>query len=278
MKVLIHKVDLDTATVGFLLDVKESDEIIVVKDRAPVSLLMDKNTLCIEVGGSGLVEFNNFDHHDPEKYFPPAAKQAYEVIGKKDPFLQRLVEYVSCVDEGSFFMPLIPFPSLSNVFSGMLIVERTPVRQLLEGIKILRQVVSCGLDPFSSMPSLPEWKLYIEAKKKNAEKLKNSLYSVQIFRSTKGLLVGFLESEAIGGISALYGLGCEIGILFNPCYGEPAIRKFTIASKKTKLVNLLKYFDNIEPGWGGRETIIGSPRNGTKLKIEEVIDIVLSNL
>lgn len=278
MIVAIQKVDLDTALTALLVGVKDGDRIVALRENAPDSFIFDPEICCIEAGGSGLTQFNNFDHHDPSRYFPPASKQAYTVLGLDDPVIERLVEYVSTLDERPDILPRIPFPSLSSIFSGMLLCESNPVMQLFAGISILTQVLCLELDPFSTIPILPVWEPYIAAKTMNREILNEDLNNVQIFESKTGLKIGFLESRAIGGTKALFSMGCDIAILYNPSYGNPPVRKFTIASRNKKLVNLLTHFDNIETGWGGRETIIGSPRTGTNLKKEDVLDVVLSHM
>lgn len=277
MIVAIQKVDLDAAPTALLLGVKDGDQVLTFKGNAPDSYIFDPEICCIEVGGSGLIQFNNFDHHDPDRYFPPASKQAYIVLGMNDPVVERLVEYVSILDERPDLLPRIPSPSLSSIFSGMLLSEPDPVRQLFAGISILRKVIHAKLDPFSTLPVLPEWEPYVSAKIKNREKLAEDLSNLRIFRSMTGLKVGFLESRAVGGTKALFAMGCDIALLYNPSYGNPPRKKFTIASRKVKLMKLLQHFDKIEPGWGGRETIIASPRTGTSLKEEEVLSIVLSH-
>ncbi|MCX8109915.1 MAG: hypothetical protein N3D15_01510, partial [Syntrophorhabdaceae bacterium] len=75
-----------------------------------------------------------------------------------------------------------------------------------------------------------------------------------------------------------YRAGCDVVVLYNPSFGDPPRPKFTISGNNKKIVNLLPYFDNMEKGWGGRETIIGSPKAGTRLKPEEVLEIILENL
>ncbi|MBF0554754.1 MAG: hypothetical protein HQK96_09415 [Nitrospirae bacterium] len=63
-------------------------------------------------------------------------------------------------------------------------------------------------------------------------------------------------------------------IMYNPAFGEPSIRKFTIAGNNKDVIHLLGYFNKIEQGWGGKKTIVGTPRTGTNLKEETVLEIV----
>lgn len=274
MKVIIQKTDLDTCLTALIMGVSESDEIIASRGDASPEDLNNPAILCIEAGGSGRPGFNNFDHHDPERYFPPACQQAFDYKGFKDKKLKRLVEYVCMVDDRIQEHPSIEFPSLSNIFSGMLLVERNPVSQLFKGIGILKKVLDMDIDPFGTMPDIEEWKVYKEAKNINQEKVLEVMGKAEYFKSKNGLKIGYIESDFIGGIGALYSQGCDIVIMYNPKFGEPPVPKYTIAGNNKKVSNLLDEFDKIEGGWGGREMIIGSPRNGTRLSQEEVKELV----
>ncbi|HID54984.1 TPA: hypothetical protein EYP37_00525, partial [Candidatus Poribacteria bacterium] len=89
-KVVIQKVDLDTALTAFILGVSEEDDITPVRDKASADDLLNPNVICIECGGSGQVELSNFDHHDTDEELPPACVQAYKLRGD-DEHLNRLV-------------------------------------------------------------------------------------------------------------------------------------------------------------------------------------------
>ncbi|HOP86868.1 MAG TPA: hypothetical protein PKZ54_10420 [Syntrophorhabdaceae bacterium] len=278
MDIIIQKVDLDTCLTAFILGVSEKDNIIVIPHEAEDKLLKDPSIICIEAGGSGLTELNNFDHHDPERYFPPACRQAYEVRQKEDRILERLIEYVCMVDERPKDHPNIPFPSLSNIFSGMLLLEKDPKAQLFKGMSILSKVIQDNIDPFSTMPDVPEWQEYKRIKEENIKKLEKVLKDARFYTSHSNMKVGFLKSTIIGGIGSLYQAGCDVVIMFNPSFGNPPVSKYTIAGNTKKVVHLLQHFDKIEKGWGGRERIIGSPRSGSNLTEKEVIEIVLKHL
>lgn len=279
MKVIFQKTDLDTCLTALILQVNLSDEIAFARKGGTNEELLDPNVLCIEAGGSGMVEKNNYDHHDPDRYFPPACKQALNRISDlPDDTLTRLVEYVCMVDEAIPILPPVAFPSLSNIFSGMLLVETDPVVQLLAGMQILKTVWDNRLDPFASIPERHEWAVYITAKMLNQREIESNLKNARILASDSGIQMAYLESKHIGGIGACYHQGCQVVILFNPVFGNPPMRKFTIAGNKTRVGHLKKYFDAVEPGWGGRDTILGSPWTGSNLSEEIVIQIVQQHL
>lgn len=278
MKVIFQKSDLDTCLTALILGVRPSDDIVHAPKGAPEADLNDPNVFCIEAGGSGKAVLNNFDHHDPDHYFQPACRQALKTPYSLDDRLVRLVEYVCLIDEAKPIDPPVMFPSLSNIFSGMLLVEPDPILQFCAGMQIIKTLWDDGLDPFATLPERPEWGAYIDTKLANQEAIQGDLKNVQIRSSDSGLKVGFLESRHIGGIGSLYKQKCRVVILFNPAFGNPPVRKFTIAGNNTPVGHLKAYFDPIEPGWGGRDTILASPWAGSKLSIETVMQVVLRHL
>lgn len=282
MRVYIQKADLDTCLAALILDVGDGDHVVVLQHEASEEILVDRNAICIEAGGSGQVHLNNYDHHDPNRYYPPACRQAFEACYREEPDLERLVDYVAMVDERDTTMPYVPFPSLSNLFSGMLLVTRDPIRQFIEGVRMLRTVLTLKLDPFAPVPELQEWQEYLAAKRENAARLDALISSARMFTARSGLRVGYLTapeaSDAIGGIGALYNMGCEVAVLYSPSFGYPPVRKFTIAGNGVRVAGLLDCLVGKEEGWGGRETIIGSPRVGSTLPEHDVLEMVLDGL
>lgn len=283
MKVIIQKPDLDTCLTALIMGVSEKDEIVVSKGGASTDDLHNPSVLCIEAGGSGDVHLNNFDHHNTDTGMPPACRQAYDYRASRishmlSENLGRLVEYVCMVDDEPKDHPPIEFPSLSNIFSGMLLVERDPIQQFLKGIAIIKKVLESNIDPFNTMPDIEEWRAYRIAKEENIKGVKEAIKNAEFYTARNGYKVGFLESKYIGGIGALYNQGCDVVVMFNPTYGNPPVHKWTIAGNGRDVYHLIESFDKIEKGWGGRATIIGSPREGTGLKKEEVMSVVLNNL
>lgn len=288
-RVIIQKVDMDTALTAFLLGVSEQDEIVVVRDQAGPEDLADPNVICIECGGSGQANLNNFDHHDTDKPLPPACVQAYRLRfePKDNEPLEHLVEYVSLLDirgpealKTRSQLPEGAFPTLSDLFSGMLLITKDPKEQLLRGIEICRAVSQEEIDPFGLMPELGGWKEYIEAKRQNDAAIQRAIAHARFFETKGGLKAGFVETDVIGALGALYNLGCQIAIAYSPNFGNPPVPKYTIAGNSVRVASLLPILEEKEEGWGGPShgTIIGSPRGGSKLKPGEVIAIVQERL
>jgi hypothetical protein len=289
MRVVIQKVDLDTALTAFLSGVSEEDEIVVARDQASPEDLANPDVVCIECGGSGQVELGNFDHHNTDQELPPACVQAHQAgSGPQDhESLERLVDYVSRLDtqgpealKERSKLPEGAFPTLSDVFSGMLLVTRDPKAQLLKGVGILRTVLEQGIDPFGILPKLEGWEEYIEAKRRNEEAIQKALKSAKFFTTKGGRKAGFVETEVIGALGALYGQGCEIAVAYSPQFGNPPVPKYTIAGNGVRVDSILEILNEKEPSWGGpaQGTIIGSPRRGSKLEPEEVLKVVKDHL
>ena len=287
MRVVLQQVDLDTCLTGLLRDAGADDDVSVRRDGATPAELDDPEVLCIEAGGSGRTDHNNFDHHDPGGSWPPACVQAFQAAGSRgSDTLRRLVDYVADVDlgrgrraddEGRL--------DLSGLFSGLRLAVGDPKRQFFEGVALLRTVLDENLDPRGPLPSRPEWTSYREAKERERALLEEAARTAERFVTRRGRPAGLLSTDRVGALGALYALGCEIGIAFAPAFRPPAggepIRKFTIAGRDGLRVDgLLAPLSEREAGWGGpaHGTIIASPRGGTRLGPEEVRRLVGEHL
>ncbi|RMG04479.1 MAG: hypothetical protein D6726_03250 [Nitrospirae bacterium] len=269
-KVVFYKPDLDTTLTAFLAGVT-TDCTFEVSPHADKLDINNPDVLCIECGGSGLVELHNFDHHGGNCYLPPACRQAYTHFGYEDYRIAKLVEYVSAVDEAVKLC--VTAPSLSNIFSGMLLTVHDPLEQLIKGIDIIHTVLSDNINPFEMIEIKPQWRIYVEAKDENQLHLDRDLKNLVFFKTNSGIPGGLLVTTAIGGSGMLYKRGCEVCVLYNPNKN-----KFTVASKKHDLSAVLKYLQHTESGWGGRPNIFGSPHRGTNLSVRDVISIVMEVL
>ena len=325
-KVVIQKVDLDTALTAFLLGVSSADEIVVANGEASPEDLANPVVVCIECGGSGEVENNNYDHHDPGKELPPACVQAFQHFYQRHLFLTRgewgrqmtylefqlipyvcpdlhnapfearlrvqealatLVDYVATLDtQGPHGLHKLSglekdaFPTLNDVFSGMLLCVKNPKDQLLSGISIFWTLFEHNVHPFGVMPELPEWREYIAAKRRNKEAVAKVLARAEFFVTKGGRRAAFIVAEEIGVVSALYSQGAQVVIAFCPRYGQPPVPKYTIAGNGVRLDHLLPHLLALEPGWGGPShgTILGSPRSGTNLAPKQIIALVQEHL
>ncbi|MBV5341460.1 MAG: hypothetical protein J0665_18215 [Deltaproteobacteria bacterium] len=278
MKTVICKPDLDTCLTALVLGVTKNDTIVCVCDHATADDLADSAVCCIECGGSGDVALNNFDHHNPSLSLPPACRQAFDNCRDLQPGLVRLVDYVCLVDDPSPKRVCVGFPSLSNVFSGMLMTIAQVETQFRCGMELLQKVLDDGDDPFSPMIARPEWYSYVTAKSENAKSVAELDIpgSINFFSTVSGIKAGCLSltgkhANLIVGPGSLYEKGIEIAIVYSHAFGLPPIRKFTIASLNRQVSHLLPHIARIESGWGGRASIIGSPRNRNSHLSEKII-------
>jgi len=277
-RIVIRKADLDTCLAALILGAREGDEVVVAPGGAAPGELADPGVLCIEAGGSGEPHRGNFDHHDPRRPLKPACRQAYDHFRLDDEKLSRLVDYVCLVDEDPSGHPPVPFPSLSNLFSGMMLTEKDPLRRFWKGVGLLREILADDLDPFGTMPDRPHWRSWRETKEANRRLVGEMSSLIRTLTTRGGRRVGVLTSTAIGGLGLIYGQGCEIGVLYNPAFGDPPLPKFTIGGNGVAVSPLLGPLGSLEEGWGGRETIIGSPPSGSALPLEKVLSLIERHL
>ncbi len=137
MNAYVIKPDLDTCLTAVILGIGADDEVSFGDTDALEILLSDPAVFCIEAGGSGRVGENNFDHHLPGLRLPPACRQAFTRQGSSDRHLERMVSYVSLVDDGLPIIPAPGFPSLSGLFSGMLLMEQGKEAQFHAGCRLI---------------------------------------------------------------------------------------------------------------------------------------------
>ena len=279
VKVIIQKSDLDTCMTAYLLNVSREDDVFLTRGEACEADLNNPHVVCIEAGGNGQIHLNNFDHHN-DSTLPPASVQAMETLGIENNEINRLVDYVARVDMAQPFPRPIPFPSLSNVFSGMKMVEQSEIEQFFKGIDMLSSIITLRIDPFQSMPKRKAWAEYIAVKERNWKELKHNLNRTQFYHTQQNRKVGYCSQRSIGGIGALLNtMGCDIAILYSDTFGPRALPKFTIGSRSISLDALLAKLNGYEPGWGGHQRIIGSPREAaTTLKPQQIISIVIDIL
>lgn len=320
-KVQVGKIDLDTCGAAYLHGVSRGDRVEALRDgRATEEDLSNPRILCIEVGGSGRVAEGNFDHHNipvvPEGLgtIYSACRQAWAVAPCQfcggvygDPerlpyiawgpslgtdcgsgeskLVARMVEYIDCLDtKGPVVLPKRQsgtYPTLSDIFSGMLLSVRDPVEQLHLGVEILREVVEYhyfGIDPYGCMPVglVPKWLAWAEVKAQNNRRVAGAVKTAHHGTTQSGLKMAWLETDFFGAPGALYGVGAQIVVAFSPHFGPTKVPKFTVAGNGIRVDAVSPELNAREPGWGGPAdgTIIGSPREGSKLTLDEVVKIV----
>ena len=130
------------------------------------------------------------------------------------------------------------------------------------------------------MPPRPAWQVYADAHRRERAALAALLDTAERFPTAGGRTAGYLRTDRIGALRALYRSGYDVAIAYAPAFRPPAggapIRKFTIAGRD----GLLGPLAEREPGWGGpaHGTIIASPRRGTDLAPAEIKRLVRERL
>lgn len=286
-KVCVGKIDLDTIGCAYLAGVTREDRVEVVRSGvATESDLADHTVLCIEVGGSGRVDECNFDHHEKGGPSVSATRQVYEIgdeIIFHHPDEYNLAELIDYINELDVSGPTAlkkgqasageEFPFLSDIVSGVFLTERNPVEQFYRGVEILGEVIRSGQKPKGTIRGFDQ---YADAKRENSRRVTEAIEKATRITTSRGRKLAYLESDFIGAPGALYNTGAEIVIAFSPKYGNPPVPKFTIAGNKVGVDRVLPILNEMEQGWGGPATgtIVGSPREGSKLSLADVVKIV----
>lgn len=291
--VLFGKVDLDTMATALVMGVDPLRQMFrCVAGSASRDDLSDSSTLCIEVGGSGRVKENNFDHHYGaevvlEKISLSAAAQALERMA-------RLIRYVDELDRGERHASEEDsrkeriFPSLAFLVASMLFSVKDPEEQMEQGLEILREVLHSGIDPYGSMEqildAIPDAREWVRQKRMH-ELLTEEVCASAVWHTTKaGRKLAIVVTEWRGAPGALYGRGADVVVALNPRHDErgKVYRKFSVAGAKGVVVTpALERISELEDGWGGpaHGTIIGSPMGESSLlPLEMVVEAVMATL
>lgn len=284
MRVVIQKPDLDTCLAALILGVAASDEIVIVRSQATVADLQDPAVLCLEAGGAGQVHLRNFDHHGTNGPLAPACVQALTLIEQPSEPMRRLVDYVAALDTAAFpsAPPMVTEDvlTLSEVFSGMRFTISDPREQFISGIALLREVLQRGFNPFGPLPELNAWSAYFKAKRHEIAQIREAQACVVRFTTKAGRTAGFLETGHKGALGAVYGLGCDVAVAFDPAFqiaDGTRVPKFSIGGRNGLRVDaLLPALAERETGWGGPShgTVIGSPHDGTALAPDDVKQMI----
>lgn len=320
LDVRIEKADLDTITAGAILKIDREAKVKYVRGEANGEDLKNPEVICIETGGSGQIQKGNFDHHG-ETELNCAARQVYEkqkteMEKNTKIFWDFLTRYVNILDtkgperlreilsENRISYNRIS-PTISDVVSGISLSIREPIEVFHKGIEFLMWIetlwIKDGWRPLAAIDReglqymwgpVPvegsKWNKYVEAKKEHDSKLKEATAKAKWTTTRLGLRVGYVETDWIGAIGALYSevesrsqKGAQIAVVLNPTFGPNKIRKFTIAGNGIRVDSLLPKLNALETGWGGpaHGTIIGSPRDrSSQLKLKTVLKIVQESL
>lgn len=174
--VLVRGFGLDICGAAYLLRVTRKDNVKVLREEASSEDLADPDVVCIEVGGSGQIQLNNWDFFGggresvTTQVWLEGSQKArtmweggFPNIGQFCP-LQALVNYIMAFRIESSFTFSVEFPKLTDLFSGILLYERDPIKQFHRGVDLLHLVVAHNMDPFKSFKGVQMFTGYAEAK------------------------------------------------------------------------------------------------------------------
>lgn len=287
-QVLLNKVDLDTIATAWLMVgcAQAQPRFTALRGSANAAQLADPTILCVEVGGSGRMVENNFDHHDQRQ--PGLLSSTMQVMARK----MRIAAYVDAVDRGLEMgrHEGDTFPSLLQLISGMLLSAEKPEEQMAAGGEILQAVLETGIDPYGSMAPLyeviPAARSWADRKRQHDRLFEEVAASAAWYTTAAGKKLAVVETTWVGAPGALYGRGADIVLARNPAFqsGGEVYAKYTLAAHREAGVTItpaLFELQKLEEGWGGpaHGTICGSPmgRDST-LTVEEVTQVIIQNL
>ena len=255
----------------------------MVQDGADPQDLADPAVLCIECRGSAQIWLKNLDHHDTDRPLPPACVQAYAVASPGYPGEQasRLLEHMADADVGNAHALQAGRgrPGLSDVCSGLLLTARAARDQLLQGLRIIGEVVREHLGPYGPLPEVPACREYLEAERGRAEEIDGASERCLLCETVVGRKAGFPRTEALRILGALYKLRCHVVIAFSPSFrtGTGAVvAKYTRRGNRVQAKIPLPYLNESKAGWQGPShgTVIALPWSRRRLALQTVIEMV----
>ena len=267
-------IDLDSCMAAAIIlgdiDPKEID-IDLVNSQALPEQLANPEIPCIECGGSGEVDKNNWDHHyysdDPieKRYLPPACIQAAKA---KLPAIPQVVQAIGAWDEGKEFE--FPHKEIWSIFSGMLLDVRNVAEQAKLGIQLCQKWLN---GDFSLSQDEEKWK---KVKSEYDIKIAEAMDDVEFIDTLSGRVIAYVESPFWGTLKAIQNTidDEDIVVVRNPANGKVTVALNPQGPGDLKFI--CELLNKLDPGWGGPITgkIIGSPQAGTKLEFNDIIDIV----
>ncbi len=283
---VFRKPDLDTCLTAWLTGYRPGFRVRVCHSMANSAELDSREIVCIECGGSGMAEQNNYDHHDTSCDLPPACVQAYEFFSCKNRQIKTIVDYVAAVDLGapgiSKAFAGCTKTTLSMLYSGMRTLIKAPVSQLDMGVKLLDAMIDNEVSPTNMddyILSNPGMQPFVVAYHSARKQLYSRMECIIKFKTNSGKSGMFLDCDAPGIHGLLRSMGADVSVA-SGLEGKRHVTISCIPSLTHGLKQALHQLKRLESGWGGRpeQGIIGAPIMGTVLDDITVINILSSNL
>lgn len=284
------KADLDTVAAAALILNELPENIYVLMNNAEEKSLNHSSCLCLECGGDGLCSLNNFDHHEKSE-LPCAAVQAFNEYNCSEKY-RNLVNYVEYIDtgRGSFTSLSVDDSccSISGLFSGMLSLYKSEITRFKKGFEFFKRIMEMPevlANPLAVPVDDPVLSRYYKAKNKITDALNKE--QDKIVKVDCAVPTMYLKTQLPGVHGLIHKLGAVISIAVNANTGKISISSIpgyeNLVESFEKELNYEEEKNNSEPiasdsgnRWGGHSSmgIIGSPRNGSCLEFNQIIDII----
>lgn len=283
--VLPFKLDLDSlATAIFARRTFDAVEFVTANTSTPegreqlVAWLVDPEVVCIEVGGSGQANLNNFDHHQTGLELACALAQ-YVAKNGGDAAWRKLAEYVNAFD--SYGPSAVRDLTVANIEKGMRLAaedQKWPTEKLLAEVEVLLDaVLDLGgeADNAEVVAKVAAMGAFTPALARVAEEdrliaeLKTATQTIVLPSERK---LGVVTSPYRGNAAAIVtGLGNDYAAVFNPAFqGGKWTFSVSFAHKSGDLTAFFAALNKIEPGVGGRAAVGGSAQ-ASKLTAEQIV-------
>jgi hypothetical protein len=161
------KIDFDVLLSSSLISgLGAGDTYVSADTRTPAgqaalaAALADPTVFCVEVGGSGQTDLNNFDHHQVGGPTESACLQIWRKLGSSED-TRRLVEYCNTVDTGGLqALGDKPKVALTDILAGIILVagdqKWTTAKLVDEASLLFSMVANAGWYPAGDFSSYME--------------------------------------------------------------------------------------------------------------------------
>ncbi len=247
--------------------------------------LADSEVVCIEVGGSGQTDLNNFDHHQPGLELACALAQFVAKNGGISAW-RRLAEYIDAFD--SHGPSAVKNLTVANIEKGLRLQaedQKWPTEKLLaEAKKLLDAVLDLGgeadnAEVVAKIAAIVEFAPALARVTEEDRLIADLKAGIQTVVLSSGKRLGVVTSPYRGNAAAIVTAeGFDFAAAFNPLSQGG---KWTFAVSPAHMSGNLNAFfleiKKIEPEAGGRDKVGGSAKE-SKLTATQIVAIAEETL
>jgi len=253
--------------------------------------LHDSNVIVGDIGLQGYEDIghnpalNNFDHH-----FSRADRSATFLFNNTYHALrQDIVDYIEDVDlhggdEKSDTTLKVATIGIRVLHDGEDLVI------LAEGGRLLKWLEETAHEPGKMSGTLTETAQgYLKTGQEEVRLIREELKTMRRFTTSKGRTVGYLKTRSpVFSVAKeeMFALGIDIAVVYHPVKNRYSIARKALGAERINLEGIIEALNAAEwhrglprdQHWGGHEDRIGSPRSGSILSADEVLNIVKATL